>query len=468
MEQEEGSQQHAAAAAEDASGRFGIRFAGGQWVTSGHSQQLAMPQMQHVPEFGVTIPANPFLERADTMEAFSKSATLDPSPTTGQLAAPAEKEKERQHSAWRMSGIAIGDLFQITADPKVQKRVMKADSNNDGRISRKDILKVMQSEASAKHKLKWGLIIGGTLLVFCLLMLAANAALTYVVVSMSKDTSVQTSGVMTDKSGTTVVGTAQAAETADLLYAYHTPADAAASLLSLKQLLVTADSGTMSAYQVLSATLVAGKRLDFVVAAPTQDASGNGPVAEMIRIVISEEGVHEVRSGSIEQASGGGRRLLVTPSNSKASVTGLVTNTATSTCSATSGGTCSKAATQMSCPPVPVCGMDGKYYATRCLAAKAGTTVKCMSCGTNCAAPNPRPAGMPDNLSSYDGPNYVRTSPPPPAGGSAAATAAGGLARPGGLPANLGSHGQDYVRTRPPPPSPTAKNTKPASVKKPK
>lgn len=75
---------------------------------------------------------------------------------------------------------------------------------------------------------------------------------------------------------------------------------------------------------------------------------------------------------------------------------------------------------------------------------------------------------MPDNLSSYDGPNYVRTSPPPPAGGSAAATAAGGLARPGGLPANLGSHGQDYVRTRPPPPSPTAKNTKPASVKKPK
>ena len=253
---------------------------------------------------------------------------------------------------------------------------------------------------------------------------------------MSKDTSVQTSGVMTDKSGTTVVGelqrqpvrwlagcscsagpsfptfrssllhllspaagTAQAAETADLLYAYHTPADAAASLLSLKQLLVTADSGTMSAYQVLSATLVAGKRLDFVVAAPTQDASGNGPVAEMIRIVISEEGVHEVRSGSIEQASGGGRRLLVTPSNSKASVTGLVTNTATSTCSgelrafgacllccwqassqshclpaplaapltacsaaslllaATSGGTCSKAATQMSCPPVPVCGM---------------------------------------------------------------------------------------------------------------
>ena len=62
---------------------------------------------------------------------------------------------------------------------------------------------------AAKKKLKWGLIIGGALLVFCLLMLAANAALTYVVVSMSKDTSVQTSGVMTDKSGSTVVGERQ-------------------------------------------------------------------------------------------------------------------------------------------------------------------------------------------------------------------------------------------------------------------
>lgn len=42
----------------------------------------------------------------------------------------------------------MGDLFQITTDPKVQRRVMKADSNNDGRISRKDILKVMQNEAT--------------------------------------------------------------------------------------------------------------------------------------------------------------------------------------------------------------------------------------------------------------------------------------------------------------------------------
>ncbi len=120
---------------------------------------------------------------------------------------------------------------------------------------------------------------------------------------------------------------------ADLLYAYHTPAEAASSLLSLKQLLVTTDNGTLSAYQVLSATLVAGVCLDFVVVAPMLDVSGNGPVAEMIRIVISQEGMHEVRSGSMEQASGSGRRLLVTPSNSKAGVAGLVTSTTTSSCS---------------------------------------------------------------------------------------------------------------------------------------
>lgn len=44
----------------------------------------------------------------------------------------------------------VGDLFQITTDPKVQKRVMQADRGNTGRISRQDILKVMQSEATGE------------------------------------------------------------------------------------------------------------------------------------------------------------------------------------------------------------------------------------------------------------------------------------------------------------------------------
>jgi hypothetical protein len=60
--------------------------------------------------------------------------------------------------------------------------------------------------SAAKQKLKWGLIVGSALLVICLLMLAANAGLTYAVVRMSQETSVQSSGVMTNKDGTAVVG----------------------------------------------------------------------------------------------------------------------------------------------------------------------------------------------------------------------------------------------------------------------
>ena len=98
------------------------------------------------------------------------------------------------------------DLLHLTSDPRVKQRLMEADADNDGRISRKDILKVMHSEMSAKQRLKWGLISGGILLVFCLLMLAANAALTYTVVRMSQETTVQSSGVMTDKAGNNIIG----------------------------------------------------------------------------------------------------------------------------------------------------------------------------------------------------------------------------------------------------------------------
>ena len=57
------------------------------------------------------------------------------------------------------------------------------------------------------------------------------------------------------------------------MYAHHTQAEAAAALLSLKELLVTADNGAVSAYRVQSARLVPGRQLEFVVAAPAGDES---------------------------------------------------------------------------------------------------------------------------------------------------------------------------------------------------
>lgn len=135
-----------------------------------------------------------------------------------------------------------------------------------------------------------------------------------------------------------------AAEITDLLYAYHTPADAAASLLGLKELLITTGNDTVAAYQVLSASLVTGQRLDFVVAAPTHDAGAAGgtaagrPAAELMRIVISEAGVFEVRGGGDGgdgQGAGSGRRLLQQLSNGQLAnpkVQGQLSSTATSTC----------------------------------------------------------------------------------------------------------------------------------------
>jgi hypothetical protein len=102
--------------------------------------------------------------------------------------------------------VAVHDLLNLTSDPRVKQRLIAADSDSDGRISRKDILKMLHSEMGAKKKLRRGLIVGGALLLFCLLMLAANAALTFAVVSLSKETSVQSSGVMTTKDGSAVVG----------------------------------------------------------------------------------------------------------------------------------------------------------------------------------------------------------------------------------------------------------------------
>lgn len=118
MGQDEGPRQQAGAGADgdDGAKPLGISFCGGRWVTSGEGQpssQLASgPPLQQVPEFGAGVPPNPFLERADTMDAFSKSAVLDRTPSTpsmSRLQGMASGDKERNPSVWRMSGIAGGE-----------------------------------------------------------------------------------------------------------------------------------------------------------------------------------------------------------------------------------------------------------------------------------------------------------------------------------------------------------------------
>jgi hypothetical protein len=49
-----------------------------------------------------------------------------------------------------ISGVAIHELFGLTNDPKMHRRLVAADSDRDGRISRRDIIRVLQSEVAGE------------------------------------------------------------------------------------------------------------------------------------------------------------------------------------------------------------------------------------------------------------------------------------------------------------------------------
>lgn len=167
-------------------------------------------------------------------------------------------------------------------------------------------------------------------------------------------------------------GTAQAAELVDLRYAHHASPEAAVALLSLKQLLVQPEGGAAdgaAAYQVLSASLVPGRQLEFVVAAPARGgpaapagtqglavegmagvlggAAPNGSAAaaadaaqgalwlgaapaELARIVVSNAGVHELRGGAAAGAPA--QRRLLTVGLGRGVVRGVAVDTTAGAC----------------------------------------------------------------------------------------------------------------------------------------
>jgi hypothetical protein len=150
-------------------------------------------------------------------------------------------------------------------------------------------------------------------------------------------------------------GTGSTAGIVDLLYSHHTPAESASALLSLRTLLITAENdSSLAAYRVLSATLVPGQRADFVVAAPAPD-SIDLAAAELIRIVVNDQGVHEVRP-SAGAAAGPGRRLLVAPSAASAkagSLRGVVYDVAAPYCGEQLGPWCGTVGREWTTPAVP-------------------------------------------------------------------------------------------------------------------
>lgn len=137
-------------------------------------------------------------------------------------------------------------------------------------------------------------------------------------------------------------GTAQSAELVDLLFAHHAPVEAATALLSMRQLLVRPEGDVgVAAFQVLSAVLDSGRQLELVVAAPTVSGAtpGTAPApllaapAEFIRIVISDQGVHEVRAGVGASTEGPSARRLLTVSSGLGGIQGIVHDVIIGACS---------------------------------------------------------------------------------------------------------------------------------------
>jgi hypothetical protein len=372
----------------------------------------------------------------------------------------------------------VHDLLHLTTDPRVKKRLLKTETDEEGRISPSEILAVMSRELSTKKKLKLGVVMGGVLVLLVLLLLGANAALTFSMVALSKDSSVQSSGVLTAKDGGGVVGTATSAAMVNLLYAHHTTQESAAALLAMKSLVVNTNTSagdtSTFVYQVLAATLVPALHLELVVTARSAAAAALD-VSKLMRIYIDDKGVHEVRGGDDQGTAAAGRRLLLDAGAGVGSVQGMVSDMATNMCGESWGGAavaacglsvcvcvcvcvcknvnmwvrvrchcpswtlvcscgsrwpfsedwpqyalgaeqecnpchmaphspppalltslhplapagpstspCSPITTQMSCPAVQTCGMDGLPYASPCAARSAGTVVRCTNCPLMC------------------------------------------------------------------------------------
>ena len=124
-------------------------------------------------------------------------------------------------------GLDVNDLFEAPGmTDSLKQRLQAADANGDGVISASEMIDVLQSEADAirDNKMMKRMLIA--LGIACLLIIAAVVGLTYAVVEMSKDTSVQ-GGVLSSKDGLQPLGTAMVQETSPLadLYKASSPAE---------------------------------------------------------------------------------------------------------------------------------------------------------------------------------------------------------------------------------------------------
>jgi hypothetical protein len=167
------------------------------------------------------------------------------------------------------------------------------------------MMDVMQREITATRDRKMMVRVLAALSVACVLIIAAVVGLTYGVVQMSKDTSVE-NNVLVGKDGLQPLSTATLQQTTPLRDLYQ--ASGPSELQGLTHLTVPFGNGT-GIFRIQDVFLVPGQRVRFDTA------------AEGVSVEVTAEGV--TVSGD-EQAPGGRRRLMQAGGDDSGSATGTV------------------------------------------------------------------------------------------------------------------------------------------------
>ena len=189
-------------------------------------------------------------------------------------------------------GLNVADLLEAPGlTSSLRDRLQAADANGDGVISASEMIDVIQSEITATRDRKVMQRVLVALGVACLLIIAAVVGLTYAVVEMSKDTSVQ-NNVLVGKDGLQPLSTATLQKTVQLADLYK--ASSPSELDWLTHVTVPFGKGE-AVLKIQNVYLVPGERARFDTA------------AENVSVEVTADGVSV--SGD-EQAPGGMRRLM--------------------------------------------------------------------------------------------------------------------------------------------------------------
>ena len=189
-------------------------------------------------------------------------------------------------------GLNVADLLEAPGlASSLRDRLQAADANGDGVISASEMIDVIQSEITATRDRKVMQRVLIALGVACLLIIAAVVGLTYAVVEMSKDTSVE-NNVLVGKDGLQPLSTATLQKTVQLAPLYK--ASSPSELDWLTHVTVPFGKGE-AVLKIQNVYLVPGERARFDTA------------AKNVSVEVTADGV--TVSGD-EQAPGGRRRLM--------------------------------------------------------------------------------------------------------------------------------------------------------------